>query len=77
MWAGILSRHMDQPAKIIDSALLKAFAILDSTVTFTNRTEVFVGGERVGQVPALAICQYLDEPEFLLFYCNEEWLFWP
>jgi len=65
--------HMDQPPKLIDCALLKAFAILDSTVVFTNRTQVFVDGNRIERVPGLAICQQLDETDFLLFYCNDRW----
>jgi len=64
---------MEQPPRIIDSAFVKAFAVLDSTVTFKSRTYVYFDGKQVGQVPALAICQYVGEAEFLMFYCNEDW----
>jgi len=65
--------RMEQPPRIIDSAFVKAFAVLDSTVTFKSRTYVYFDGKQVGQVPALAICQYVGEAEFLMFYCNEDW----
>ena len=65
--------RMEQPPRIIDGAFVKAFAVLDSTVTFKNRTYVYFGGKQVGKVPALAICQYVGEAEFLMFYCSENW----
>ncbi len=64
---------MKQPPRLLASALLKAFAILDSSVTFKNRTNVFVDGKPVGRVPALAICQQIEDTEFLLCYCKDDW----
>lgn len=64
---------MEKPPRILNSALLKACATIDSSVTFKNRTHVYVDGNQLGQVPALAICQEIDESEFLLFYCDDRW----
>ena len=66
------------PPPVIDSAKLLAYASNDDEVEFTDRTNIFVGGEdgleRLTEMANLAICSnYADPSEFFLFYCTPEW----
>lgn len=62
-----------RPPPALDCAHVVEFAVLDETVVFEQRKTLNVGGEWLGQVPCLAICQNLDETEFLIFYCDLNW----
>ena len=62
------------PPPIIDSAKLLAYAFVDSDVEFTGRICLFVGEERLGQVPRLAITlNYVVPGDILLEFCDDEW----
>ena len=62
------------PPPVIDSAKLLAYAYVDEDVEFTGRIKLFVGGERLGPVPCLAITRNYCEPDDILVeFCDEEW----
>ena len=63
----------DRPPLIIDSAKVLEYAIVDSSVEYTGKCALFVGGELLGEVPKLALCQNYKATDFLLFHCNEAW----
>jgi len=57
---------------ILDSAKVLCYALIPDSVEFT-RTLLFIDGVEVGRVPRLAICQYRNTSEVLLFHCDGEW----
>lgn len=66
--------NSNNPPPVIDSARLLAYAITDDAVKFTNKIKLFVDGQRLGEVPKLAICEALDaDKQILLFFCDEQW----
>ena len=71
---GIMT-NQNPPPPVIDFARVIAWAIVDAGVRWTGRQAVFVGEERLGPVPRLAICQNVNGPltDFLLFHCNDSW----
>ena len=52
-----------------------AYAILDPSVEWTGRQRLFVGGQLLGPVPRLALCQNIggDLTDILLLHCNDDW----
>ena len=62
----------EKPPKILDSAQVLFYAILDSSVIYTGKAPIYYNGKLVGPVPRLAICGTY-EPDILLFYCNDNW----
>ena len=63
------------PPPAIGSARVLRYALLDSTIEYSGRTLLFVGGKELGQVPCLAICQNKSTPEIVLFHCAKDWNF--
>ncbi|QJR13558.1 ClpX C4-type zinc finger protein [Usitatibacter palustris] len=61
------------PPPALDCAHVIEYATVDDSVTFEQRHTLNVGGEWLGRVPRLAICQNLDEPTFMVFHCDDEW----
>lgn len=55
------------------SARVIEYAVLDDTVTYTGRHTLYVGGEELGPVPCLAICQNLDGNFMYLAHCDKHW----
>ena len=64
---------MDPAPRLIDGALVQAFAICDASVRFTGQTSTSHNGEPVANDPALAICRDIQSGEIMLFYCDENW----
>lgn len=64
---------MNRPPPALDCAHVVEYAITDKTVMFEQRHTLNVGGEWLGEVPNLAICQDFEKTEFLIFHCNPEW----
>ena len=64
---------MSVPPPALHSTHAIEYAIVDETVRFEQRHVLNVGGEWLGEVPRLAICQDLYKDEFLLFHCDAEW----
>ena len=62
------------PPPIIDSARVLLYATVTADMEYTKRIHLIVGGERLGRVPNLAICQNYYVPEdVLLLFCDAEW----
>ena len=54
--------NQNPPPPVIDFARVIAWAIVDASVRWTGRQAVYVGEERLGPVPRLAICQNVNGP---------------
>lgn len=65
----------DVPPPVLDMARVVAYAIVDDSVEWTGRQMIFVGDEKLGRVPRLALgCDTTGEiSDVLIFYCNEQW----
>lgn len=63
------------PPPVLDMARVIAYAIVDSSVVWTGRQTLFVGGQLLGAVPKLALCRNLNpsDTDILLLHCNSEW----
>jgi hypothetical protein len=62
------------PPPIIDSARVLCYASVGDDIEYTERIHLIVGGERLGRVPALAICRSYNIPDdILLLFCDAEW----
>src|SRR6266404_6227603 len=63
------------PPPVLCFARLLAYAIVDESVVFTGKRQVYVEGKPLGRVPCLALCQDVapDEDEIMLFHCDEQW----
>jgi len=61
------------PPIVIDCARVIAWASTAEPVKFTGRLCLFVGEERLGEVPYLVIGKYKNEDEYLLFHCDAKW----
>ena len=59
--------------RLIDSALVQAYAVCDGSVRYTGKTSTYHEGQPVGEVSCLAICRDLRDNDILLFYCDENW----
>jgi hypothetical protein len=64
---------MNQPPKQLDGARLVCFAKITDAVKPTGKTRHEVGGMVLGSAKALAICQYENENDYYLFYCDDNW----
>ena len=65
---------MTAPPPALDCAHAIEFAIVDDTVSFEQRQTLNVGGEWLGAVPRLAICQNFDETQVMVFHCDRDWV---
>lgn len=62
------------PPPIVDSAKMLYYAVNDDDVRFTDRIHLIVDGERLGEVPCLAICRNYHRPgDVLLLFCDSNW----
>lgn len=64
---------MNAPPTVLDDARVLEYAIIDSTVQYTGRLNLYVNDKRLNAVPCLAICENVDDGELLLFHCDENW----
>jgi hypothetical protein len=64
---------MSKPPAALGNDHVIEYAIIDDEVTFEQRHVLNVGGEWLGAVLNLAICQSLDKSEFMVFHCNHKW----
>ena len=64
---------MSAPPPALHSTHAIEYAIVDDNIRFEQRHTLNVGGEWLGAVPRLAICQDLHRPEFLVFHCDADW----
>ena len=61
------------PPLVLGDARVLEYASIDNTVQYTGRLELYVGDQRMGPVPHLAICQDLNDDELLLVHCDDAW----
>ena len=61
------------PSPVLDCARVLAYAEVDESETYIEQGCFYVDGKLLGRVPRLAICQYLDEAEVLIFHCDSDW----
>jgi hypothetical protein len=61
------------PPPVIDCAQRLAFAVSDSSVAYTGRCGMIVGGKALGPVSHFAVCRDLGEQSILLLYCTDQW----
>jgi|SRR5688572_27551223 hypothetical protein len=64
---------MKPPPPALDNAKVLEYAIVDSSVRYSGRLQLFYGGKKVGPVPGLAICRDPGVDGLLLFHCDEDW----
>lgn len=67
-----MSRKREAPP-VIAGLYVRAFAYVDKTVQFEQRNTLNVGGQWLGRVPCLAICEPFDEAEILIQHCDNRW----
>ncbi len=58
---------------LIDCARVLHYAIVDETVRYTPKNQIFSGGIELGAVPRLAIVRNLVDDVIMLLHCDEEW----
>jgi hypothetical protein len=61
------------PPATLDGCRVLAYVVVDDSAIFTGRLQLNVGGEWIGRVPRLAICEWDVRPELLLLHCDESW----
>ncbi|CAN5467597.1 hypothetical protein BH10PSE3_BH10PSE3_28430 [soil metagenome] len=61
------------PPPVIDAARVVAFATIGLERAFNAEKLLFVGGVQLGRVPGLAIVEGLDDKDFLILFCDEQW----
>ncbi|RNC66338.1 MAG: hypothetical protein ED859_16465 [Desulfuromonadales bacterium] len=67
-------REQKSPPPILESARTLWYAVKDEEVIFTDRINLYVGEEKLCEVPCLAICENYCEPnDILLLFCDAEW----
>jgi hypothetical protein len=64
---------MELPPKELDGAIVICYVVLSSYHCRTGVYRHFVDGQLIGDVPALAICQYAGKKEAYLFHCDRDW----
>ena len=61
------------PPPVIDAARVVAFATIGAERAFNPERLLFVGGVQLGRVPGLAIVEGLDDKDFSILFCDEQW----
>jgi hypothetical protein len=66
---------ISSPPPVICSARVLAYAIITDDIPFADLAVAFIGDERLGRVPCVAIAETLQSSagDLLLLYCDEEW----
>jgi len=62
-----------KPPPTIACSRVLEYAILNDSVRYSGRSNLFSGDTEVGPVPCLAICQSLTRSELFLFHCDHDW----
>jgi hypothetical protein len=61
------------PPAQIDGCNVLAFTSELGDLPFTDVLRLNVGGEWLGRVPRLAICEWDHRPILMLFHCDDQW----
>lgn len=62
------------PPPVLSCARVIAYVHIDTSIPYLAKTQLYVGGNLLGRVQALAICENLG-PDLgpLLFHCDDQW----
>jgi ClpX C4-type zinc finger protein len=63
----------DVAPPVIDSSLVRAYAVVSPGVIFTGKQSVFVDGIEVGAASRLVIAFHERTNNYLLLLCNDSW----
>jgi hypothetical protein len=64
---------MQAPPPVLCNAKVLEYISIDPSIDYAGSNSMYVDGEVLGRVPALAICQNYKAREVLLFHCDENW----
>jgi hypothetical protein len=64
---------VNPPAQLLQDTDLLAYAEVPASARFTDRLNLYHGGERVGPVAFLAICRPHHELSLFLVHCDKSW----
>lgn len=64
---------MESPPSVLAGLYVVEFAEVDDSVVFEQRRTLNVGGQWLGRVRCLAICQEFATLEYVIQYCEEDW----
>ncbi|GAB4093021.1 hypothetical protein [Flaviaesturariibacter terrae] len=64
---------MEKAPPIIGKARTIAYLVLSDEFRGTGNTKHFIDGALVKSFASLAICQYLNDSGYYLFYCDSNW----
>lgn len=68
-----MSAPTTTPPPVLEGARVLAYAVVDDSVVYTDRSTLYVDGKSLGAVPRLAIGQDLGTQDVLLLFCDEQW----
>jgi len=64
---------MKRPPREIAGAKVLHYAIIDEACKSTGKCKHHVGGHLMGPAAGLAICRYLNDTGYYLYYCGPGW----
>jgi hypothetical protein len=68
-----VARTVENPPVELDGAEVVCYVVLSEKHRRTGVYRHYIGGELMGPVPALAVCQYAGAKSVYLFHCDERW----
>jgi hypothetical protein len=66
-------KGMEAPPAILAGLYVIAYAHVDDSIRFEQRYTLSAGGQWLGRVPCLAICEALTSGKFAIQHCAEDW----
>jgi len=61
------------PITLCHPSYVVEYAVVDNSVKYTDRKNLNVGGKWLGAVPKLAICKNIENEEYTLAHCDDDW----
>ena len=61
------------PPKVLADLNVLSWAVVDREVTFTGKLNLYANGEKIGPCPRLIIAQHIENKDFLLLHCTQDW----
>lgn len=65
--------ELDKPPLTTDESRLRAYAVVDESIVYTNMGLLYVNGELLERAPHLAIYESLHATEYMLMFCDDDW----
>lgn len=72
-WVYDLIYKLDPIPDILGGANTLLYTDIDNRHVKTDKTEHFIGGQKVSQTSCLAICKYDNDSGYYLFGCDNDW----